>query len=191
VTIILVTAVAAAGADIYRYEDEDGVVHYTDIPTDTRFKIHMRDIQKDRSLRARFNLKGFADDPARYEPIINQCALMYGVDKKLVKAVIQAESNYNPRAVSRKGATGLMQLMPQTARSLKVTDAFDPADNIRGGVKYLRFLLDTFNGNETLALAAYNAGLSTVARYGGVPPYPETRNYVSKVLDYKRSIQEN
>lgn len=180
-----------AGADIYRYEDQEGVVHFTDTPTDGKFTIHIRDIKKDRSLRTRFSIRGFADDPARYEPLIDRYSLQYGIDRKLVKAVIRAESNYNPRAVSKKGAAGLMQLMPQTARSLNVSDAFDPAENIRGGVKYLRFLLDTFNGNETLALAAYNAGLSTIARYGGVPPFAETRSYVSRVLDYKKTFQEN
>ena len=124
-----------------------------------------------------------------FEPIINSCALEFGVNKSLVKAVIHAESGYDPNAVSAKGASGLMQLMPNTAKSLKVGNSFDPAENIRGGVKYLRFLLDTFRGDEALALAAYNAGLSRVARYGGIPPYKETRNYVAKVLEYRKSYR--
>lgn len=180
-----------AWADIYRYEDSEGVVHFTDAPTDKRFKVFMRDIKKDRKLRTTFRLQNYVRDPAEFEPIIDQCALEYGVDKSLVKAVIHAESGYNPNAVSRKGASGLMQLMPQTARDLKVANSFDPRDNIRGGVRYLRFLLDTFKGNESLALAAYNAGLSRVAQYGGVPPYQETRTYVDKVLNYRRNYQTN
>jgi soluble lytic murein transglycosylase-like protein len=175
-------------ADIYRYEDDEGVLHFTDSPTDDRFKIFMRDIKKDKKLRTAFRLAG---NPADYESIINQCALEYGVDRTLVKAVIHAESGYNPNAVSRKGARGLMQLMPKTAEHLKVADTFDPAQNIRGGVRYLRFLLDTCKGNETLALAAYNAGLSRVAQHGGVPPYAETRNYVDKVLSFRKTYQGN
>jgi len=113
------------------------------------------------------------------------------VDRSLVKAVIHAESGYNPNAVSSKGAAGLMQLMPATAQNLKVANSFNPADNIRGGVRYLRFLLDTFKGDVTLALAAYNAGLGNVAKHGGVPPYEETRNYVSKVLNYQKTYALN
>ena len=180
-----------AVADIYKYEDQEGVLHFTDAPTDRRFKIFMRDIKKDRKLRTTFRLSGCARDPKEFEPIINSCALQYGVDKSLVKAVIQAESGYNPNALSRKGAAGLMQLMPKTAQGLKVSNSFDPSENIRGGVRYLRFLLDTFKGDEALALAAYNAGLSKVSQYGGVPPYEETRNYVGKVLSYRRSFQDN
>ena len=180
-----------AAADIYKYEDQEGVLHFTDAPTDRRFKIFMRDIKKDRKLRTTFRLSGCARDPKEFEPIINSCALQYGVDKSLVKAVIQAESGYNPNALSRKGAAGLMQLMPKTAQGLKVSNSFDPSENIRGGVRYLRFLLDTFKGDEALALAAYNAGLSRVSQYGGVPPYEETRNYVGKVLSYRRSFQDN
>jgi soluble lytic murein transglycosylase-like protein len=123
--------------------------------------------------------------------LINRYALQYGVDRSLVKAVIHAESGYNPNAVSRKGAQGLMQLMPKTAEHLKVADTFDPAQNIRGGVKYLRFLLDTCKGDETLALAAYNAGLSRVAQHNGVPPFAETRSYVEKVLSYRNSYKGN
>ena len=180
-----------AGADIYRYEDDEGVVHFTDAPTDRRFKIFMRDIQKDRRLRTTFRLSACSRDPKEFESIINSCALKYGVDKSLVKAVIHAESGYNPGAVSSKGARGLMQLMPKTAQDLKVADSFNPEDNIRGGVRYLRFLLDTFKGDVTLALAAYNAGLARVSQYGGVPPYEETRNYVAKVLSYKKSYQND
>ncbi|GLI39186.1 lytic transglycosylase domain-containing protein [Geobacter hydrogenophilus] len=178
-----------AKADIYRYEDEEGVVHFTDAPTDKRFKIFMRDIKRDRKLRTTFKLARFTRDPAEFEPIITQCAQEFGVDRSLVKAVIHAESGYNPNAVSPKGASGLMQLMPKTARDLKVANSLDPRENIRGGVRYLRFLLDTFRGDESLALAAYNAGLSRVAQYNGIPPYQETRTYVDRVLTYRKSYQ--
>jgi len=177
-----------ADADIYKYEDTEGVLHFTDSPTDGRFKIFMRDIKKDIKLRTSFRITG---NPAEYESLINRYALEYGVDRSLVKAVIHAESGYNPNAVSRKGAKGLMQLMPKTAEHLKVADTFDPAQNIRGGVRYLRFLLNTCKGDETLALAAYNAGLSRVAQHNGVPPFAETRNYVEKVLAYRNSYKGN
>jgi len=180
-----------AAADIYKYEDKEGVLHFTDAPTDHRFKVFMRDIKKDQKLRTNFRLGGCVKDPKEFEPIINSCALEYGVDKSLVKAVIQAESGYNPNAVSRKGAAGLMQLMPKTAEGLKVYNSLDPAENIRGGVRYLKFLLDTFKGDVALALAAYNAGLSKVAKYGGIPPYEETRNYVAKVLNYRSSYRND
>lgn len=172
---------ATASADIYRYEDADGVVHFTDTPTDKRFKIFLKDLRKDRQLRTRFRLAA-GGDPREYEHLINASAAKYGVSAALVKSVIQAESGYNPNAVSRAGASGLMQLMPGTAKSLNVTDSFDPKQNVDGGVRYLRFLLDTFKGDVSLALAAYNAGMSKVARYGGIPPYQETRTYVSRVL---------
>ena len=190
--ILLLVAMTAAPvlADIYKYEDEEGVLHFTDAPTDKRFKIFMRDLKKDQKLRTSFRLAGCARNPEEFEPIINSCALEYGVNKSLVKAVIHAESGYNPSAVSPKGAQGLMQLMPKTAQGLKVVNSLDPADNIRGGVRYLRFLLDTFKGDETLALAAYNSGLSKVAKYGGIPPYEETRNYVAKVLNYKKNYDK-
>jgi soluble lytic murein transglycosylase-like protein len=187
--LVLLLLPLTAAADIYKYEDPEGVLHFTDAPTDRRFKVFMRDIKKDRQLRTTFRLTECARNPAEFDQIINSCAVQYGVDKSLVKAVIHAESGYDPNAVSSKGASGLMQLMPNTARSLKVVNTFDPADNIRGGVRYLKFLLDTFKGDVTLALAAYNAGLSRVAQYGGVPPYAETRNYVAKVLSYKNSYQ--
>lgn len=181
----------SAQADIYKYEDDEGVLHFTDAPTSRKFKIVMRDIEKDKRLRTNFGFTRVARNPAEFDGIINSCAHEFGVDRSLVKAVIHAESGYNPRAVSGKGAAGLMQLMPGTARDLKVADSFNPSDNIRGGVRYLRFLLDTFKGNVSLALAAYNAGLGKVAKYGGVPPYEETQNYVSKVLSYQRNYAAN
>jgi len=178
-------------ADIYKYEDADGVMHFTDAPTDRRFKVFMRDIEKDKRLRTNFGFSRLTRNPAEFDQIINSCATEFGVDKSLVKAVIHAESGYNPNAVSSKGAAGLMQLMPGTAQDLRVADSFNPSDNIRGGVRYLKFLLNTFKGNVSLALAAYNAGMAKVAKYGGVPPYDETRNYISKVLTYQKNYASN
>lgn len=179
-----------ANADIYRYVDGDGIVHFTDAPTDKRFKVFMRDLKKDKQLRTKLRYAASVN-PAEFEQLIKTCSDKYGVDTCLVKAVIHAESGYNPNAVSSKGASGLMQLMPATAKSLKVADRFNPKDNVEGGVKYLRFLLDTFRGDVSLAVAAYNAGLNKVVRYGGIPPYNETRTYVTRVLSYMKSYQES
>ena len=188
--LIVLVPIQPIRADIYRYEDEEGIIHFTDAPTDRRFKIFMRDFKKDKLLRTKLQLPSSAN-PAEYENIIRANAEKYGVSASLIKAVIHAESGYNPNAVSRKGASGLMQLMPGTARSLKVNNCFDPKDNVEGGVKYLRFLLDTFRGDVSLAVAAYNAGLNKVAKFGGIPPYTETRTYVNRVLSYMQSYQAN
>ena len=121
-------------------------------------------------------------DRSELRQLVNQISLEYGMDPKLVDALVRVESSYDPRAVSRKGAMGLMQLMPDTADRLEVEDPFDPEDNVRGGVKEFSRLVDRYAGNLQLALAAYNAGEGAVARYRGVPPYNETRNYVSRIL---------
>ena len=129
-----------------------------------------------------------------FYPIIFAAAGKYRVDPSLVKAIIQAESDYNPRAVSKKGASGLMQLMPKTAKELGVQDLFNPEHNIYGGVRYLKHLLDQFEGDVQLALAAYNAGIGNVRRYQGIPPYKATDYYVKKVLqyyqDYKKKTEQ-
>jgi soluble lytic murein transglycosylase-like protein len=118
---------------------------------------------------------------ARIDGTVRQIAARHSLPPELLHSVIQVESNYNPLAVSNKGAQGLMQLIPSTARRFGVSDVFDPVDNITGGARYLQYLLDLYHNDYALALAAYNAGEGAVARYGGIPPYPETRNYVESV----------
>jgi soluble lytic murein transglycosylase-like protein len=163
-----------SSAEIYKYVDENGVVHFTNVP-DKRFNL----VLKERWVR--FRLGANFD---QYDSEIRKTSKRYGVDYALVKAVIKAESNFDPLAMSRAGAKGLMQLMPGTAKALGVNDSFHPEDNIDGGVRYLRYLLDLFNRDLQLALAAYNAGEETVFRYNGIPPYRETQTYVQRVLRY-------
>jgi soluble lytic murein transglycosylase-like protein len=181
----LVTTVARA--DIYGFTDESGVKHFTNIPAlDKRYKFIRREGGTAPPPLASAWVPSEADI-LRYSGIIEAASRAHGVDKSLVHAVIQAESGYNPAAVSRKGATGLMQLMPDTARRYGVANAFDPVDNIHGGVRYLKDLLAMFNGDVQLALAGYNAGENAVIRAGNrIPPYPETVAYVPKVIDFYR-----
>ncbi|UCE87282.1 MAG: lytic transglycosylase domain-containing protein [Deltaproteobacteria bacterium] len=171
---LLATAAATpglAGGPLYRYVDERGVIHFTDAPTDSRFDpVNPPDPDASRSARA-------------YDGVISLVARMQDVPPALVKAVIRTESNFNRLAVSPKGAQGLMQLMPSTAQHLGVQDPFESFQNVEGGVRYLRRLIDRY-GSWRLALAAYNAGPEAVDHYGGIPPYRETREYVRKVLAY-------
>lgn len=180
---ILVMSFGVAKAEIYKYVDESGVVHFSNVPTEAHFisispKKIIRSISN-RSMRQK-----------HYEPIINSMGEKYSVDPALIKAVIKAETDFNPNAISSKGASGIMQLMPQTASDLNVNNLFNAKENIEGGVKYLKYLIDLFNGNLTHAIAAYNAGENAVKKYNTVPPYPETQNYVRKVLAYYKDYSE-
>lgn len=165
-------------ADIYKYVDSNGTIHLTNVPTDPKIPYLLVMREK----RVRIQLPGAF---TRYDDLITHTSAKYDLDSSLVKAIIKAESNFNHRAVSPAGARGLMQLMPATATSLQVTDSFHPANNIDGGVRYLRYLMRLFDGNLPLVLAAYNAGENAVLRYNHrIPPYPETQTYVKRVLHY-------
>ena len=169
-------------ADIYYRIDENGVARFTNAPTTPDYRLLQPGVLPSASRLTASSIDG----------LIEAFAAEHSIDSALIRAVIRAESNFNHRAVSRKGAQGLMQLMPATIWRLSVGDAFDPHENIGAGVRYLRQLLDQFQGDLTLALAAYNAGENAVLRYRGVPPYQETREYVRKVLSqYRRTRGES
>ncbi len=177
--LLLSAASAPAAAQIYTFVDARGVSHFSNVPNDPRYVAipsPRREPQPSRLYVPRY---------IGYDGLIRLTALEYGVSPALVKAVIAAESRFDPDAVSRKGAQGLMQLMPTTASQLGVTDAFEADQNVRGGVRYLREMLDRY-GDMARALAAYNAGPTAVDRYRGIPPYPETRAYVQRVMTYYR-----
>lgn len=168
-----------ARAEIYQYVDRDGTIHLSNVPTDPRFR---RIDPRRLSLRSPIEVK-------ELERLIGWYSRRHRLDPALLRAVIRAESNFDPRAISRAGAMGLMQLMPSTAEALNVYDPYNPMENISGGSRYLRYLLDRFDGDLQLALAAYNAGESLVLRYRTVPPIDETRHYVRKVLRFYKSYR--
>jgi len=187
---------APAFADIYSYKDEKGVVHFTNIKgLDSRYKLIRKEesnpgLPYEGGAPARVFMPS-QEDMQKYAHIIQTASKAYGVEPSLVHAVISAESAYNPNAVSRTGAMGLMQLMPDTARRYGVQNMMDPTENIHGGVRYLRDLLDMFKGRMDLAIAAYNAGENAVIRSGHkIPPYAETRHYVPKVLGFYKTFQK-
>jgi len=177
VVLGLVAGSSPVLASAFKLVDEDGVVHFTNAPADPRYR---RAVGLIGAETERYRPP---EHPNRYAFEIREVASRYGIDVRLVEAVIWVESMFDPWAVSRKGALGLMQLMPSTASSLGVRDAFNPRQNIDGGVRHLRALLDRYSGNLPLALAAYNAGDEAVRWHRGVPPYPETQHYVRKILE--------
>lgn len=189
--LLMLLPFAEAHADIYTYVDNRGVTHFTNVPDNKYYRLVVA--------AQRFGGTAEADgrpirvrpaDTRRFAPLIEEAARTYRVDVALLHAVITAESGYNPNAVSRKGATGLMQLMPDTARRYGVSNSFDPAQNVRGGAQYLRDLLRMFDNNVELAVAAYNAGEKAVVNNGNhIPPYRETLAYVPKVLRLQRQYQ--
>lgn len=177
VVATLIAVATSAGAEVYRLATSDGTVHFTNAPTDPRY----RSLGYSSGTAAGWLRLPGADTP-RYATEIRDASGRYGVPERLVQAVIRVESAFNPRAVSVKGARGLMQLMPETASMLGVQNSFDPQQNIEGGVRHLRGLIDRFGNDLPMALAAYNAGERAVVSYRGIPPFPETRDYVTRVL---------
>ena len=173
VLLLVFSFCGSALADIYRYRDEYGVWHFTNIKKDYKYKIYIKTPNKTPSQ--------YIKD---YEGIIQQAATRFRLDPFLVKAVIKAESAFDENAVSSQGAQGLMQLMPETANELAVEDPFNPEENIFGGTRYLSQLMVRFKQNWQLALAAYNAGPENVESYNGIPPFEETQTFVKRVLSY-------
>ena len=172
---LLFLLTSPAVADIYMYIDSQGIMHFTNVPTSSDYQIYI----KERPQR-----QGSRMDANRFDRYIDEAAGLHGIDFPLIKAVIRAESAFNPKAVSKKGALGLMQIMPQNLKAFQVYDPFDPWQNIMGGARYLKSLIQRFNGQVPLALAAYNAGPTAVDVHRGIPPIPETEAYVKRVMKY-------
>ncbi|MBL7211760.1 MAG: lytic transglycosylase domain-containing protein [Desulfobacteraceae bacterium] len=175
---LLLSLTTLVEGDIYRYVDKNGVIHFTNVKTDGRYRLYLRASRKAPSV--------YIKD---YEATILEASKRFEVELHLIKAVIKAESNFDHEAVSPKGAKGLMQLMPRTAEDMEVDDALNPEENILGGTRYLSLLLKRFKNDKVLALAAYNAGPDTVESYNGIPPFPETRAFVKRVMAYYRSYR--
>lgn len=196
VFLLLVSAICAgiAQADIYRHVDADGVVQFTNVPPDSRYKVYLKEKKKkpDPITQTLASELRYYDDEARlrYARHIYDAARLTKLEPALIHAVISAESGYNPLARSRKGAAGLMQLMPDTAKRYGVKNRLDPAQNIHGGARYLRDLVRMFNNDVQLAVAAYNAGENAVVRHGNrIPPYSETMTYVPRVMSYYKKYR--
>jgi soluble lytic murein transglycosylase len=181
--LTLIGAVSSVHADIYMYIDEDGVMHFTNAPTSNEheYKIYIKE-------KTAVSKKFYATN--KYDHFIADAAEHTGVDSRLLKAMIKAESDFDPRAVSSKGAMGLMQIMPENFKMLNLENPFDPRQNIRAGAEYFQKMYQRFNGKLTLSLAAYNAGPTAVDRYKRIPPYQETEEYVRRVLRYYRTFKQ-
>ncbi len=162
-------------ADIYKYIDSNGVIHFTNVPVSSDYIVYVK--EKPQHSPVYYS-------SGKYDKMISKASREHGVDFSLLKAMIKVESNFNPKAVSRKGAKGLMQIMPCNYKKLNIKDPFNPWENIMGGTQYFKYLLNRFDGKLPLALAAYNAGPKTVEQYKKIPPYPETEKYVEKVMKY-------
>jgi soluble lytic murein transglycosylase-like protein len=176
------TAAGAVQADIYKSVDSNGVISFTNNPRPGGRLI----VKEKPRVKAFLPSDTSPERYSRYDEHIRQAATLYQIPEALVRAVIKIESDFDPRALSRANAQGLMQLIPETAERMMVSDIYDPRQNIFGGVRYLRVLANLFNGDLALTVAAYNAGENAVIRHGGIPPYEETQFYVSKVLSFYR-----
>jgi soluble lytic murein transglycosylase-like protein len=190
IAALLMTSSAAARPHIYTYVDADGMRHYTDIPDNSRYRLLVLS-SSDRTVSGDRYDSVLLAKAGRYDSIIERAALAASVEPNLLRAVIVVESGFNPRAVSKRGAVGLMQLMPATATRFGVSNRYDPRENVHAGARYLRFLIDRFGQDVSLALAAYNAGEGAVERNGGrIPHFTETMAYVPRVLKIYRMLRE-
>jgi soluble lytic murein transglycosylase-like protein len=187
----LATAGQSARADIYSFTDEQGTTHFSNVPADTRFKLLIAVPADSPAATVASRGVDWLARSAKYDATIDAAAKVNTLQPALVRAVIVVESGFNPRALSKKGAVGLMQLNPKTAKRYGVKDIYDPEQNIRAGAHYLKDLLARFGSNLELALAAYNAGEDAVERYHRhVPPYPETMSYVPNVMRVYQRLTE-
>jgi soluble lytic murein transglycosylase-like protein len=173
--------VATVLADVYVHKDKDGILTFTNVPNHSGFR---------RVLRESISPLPGQTYTSNFENFIVSASSRHSIDPDLIRAVIKTESDFNSNARSSKGAMGLMQLMPDTARQHNVLDAYNPLENIEGGARHLRLLLSRYRGNLELSLAAYNAGINAVERHGGIPPYAETRQYVRRVLHFYDGYRE-
>jgi soluble lytic murein transglycosylase-like protein len=182
---LLLLAAGVAHADIYQHVDENGVIVFQNKKKQGKLVARERP--------GRVVMPSAGGETSRYDVHIREASALYQIPEALIRAVIKVESNFDPRALSPANAHGLMQLIPETAARMMVTDIYDPRQNIMGGVRYLRVLANLFNGNLELTIAGYNAGENAVMKYGGIPPFPETQQYVVKVLSayaqYRRIVQ--
>jgi soluble lytic murein transglycosylase-like protein len=188
--IVLAATSAGARSRIYTYVDADGVKHFTDIPDNNRYRLLVLSPRDMTQSGEHYNATLLAR-AAQYDSIIERAAVSAAVEPNLLRAVIVVESGFNSRAVSKRGAVGLMQLMPATASRFGVSNLYDPSENVHAGAQYLKFLMNRFGQNIRLVLAAYNAGEDAVARNGGqIPPFTETMAYVPKVLKVYRMLAD-
>jgi soluble lytic murein transglycosylase-like protein len=189
--IIQPCAISTAWADIYSYTDANGSMYFSNIPDDPHYKFILKTPQNE-AVSAPPTTPAHTSKQQRYLPLVADAARIYDLEPALLHAVISTESGYNPAAKSPKGAMGLMQLMPATAKRYGITDAYDPTQNIQAGAQYLHDLMLLFNNDMKLTLAAYNAGENAVIRFGNqIPPYSETMRYVPKVLAHYRNFREH
>lgn len=188
--VLLATPAVAAHTKIYSYVDADGVRHYTDVPDNKLYRLLILSSQARTVSGDRYDAKLLAKS-GQYDSIIEKAATSASVEANLLRAVIVVESGFNSHAVSKRGAMGLMQLMPATATRFGVSNPYDPLENVHAGARYLRFLIDRFGQDVKLALAAYNAGEDAVDRSGGkIPPFTETMAYVPRVMKIYRMLRE-
>jgi len=170
--LFLFTAAPAVLADIYMFIDSQGVLHFTNAPTSSQYTLYIKERPKP------------AAATKKYDGIIQEASNKFGLSFSLLKAIIKVESDFDSRAVSKKGALGLMQIMPENLQAFNIRDPYDPRDNILGGARYFKSLIERFEGKLPLALAAYNAGPTIVDKYRNIPPIQETKDYVKKIMKY-------